>query len=193
MISCPTGSWFGKRKVFTSSPSPHAIIPEKRLNHFPFGASGSRSSQLINSTNCSSGISRLSTRFMRWSKRDGGKFLRRILGMWLFAVEAFHNCLFQTGFLIGIVRFNHAFGQQADFFSRKLAVARTTPLMLRPGFQRLCRRLCLHALKLQRLMGDAKTFCFVLFGHDSAACRRDYKTVMFSALFLSRRRSECPA
>ncbi len=48
VTSSPPGTCPGRRNVFTNSPSPQTIIPEKRLNHRPSETSGSETSQSAN-------------------------------------------------------------------------------------------------------------------------------------------------
>jgi hypothetical protein len=57
--SLPIATCPGRRNVFTKSPSPQTVIAAKRLNHFPFGTSGSVSSQSANKPSWLAEISRI--------------------------------------------------------------------------------------------------------------------------------------
>src|SRR5947208_11126254 len=79
-MGSPLAFWSGRRKVLTSSPSTHTIIPENRLNHPPSGTSGLLSSHVANKTSCSAEIFRSCMRFNRCWKRAGGTLVHRTLG-----------------------------------------------------------------------------------------------------------------
>jgi len=53
------GERFAVKNVFTSSPSPQTVTAGKRLNHFPFGTSGSVSSQSANKPSWLAAMSRV--------------------------------------------------------------------------------------------------------------------------------------
>src|SRR5712691_5720402 len=55
----PFGACPGSRNVLINSPSPHTVMPEKRLYHSPSGTSGSESSHAASNSSCVAGIFRL--------------------------------------------------------------------------------------------------------------------------------------
>jgi len=54
----PFGACPGSRNVLINSPSPHTVMPEKRLYHSPSGTSGSVSSHVASNSSCVAGIFR---------------------------------------------------------------------------------------------------------------------------------------
>ena len=87
------------------------IIPGNRLNHFPFGTSGSVSSQSANKPIWLAEISRDRMRSSKWCNRAGGRLRRRILGIGTAAVESTNNRFANPRGLHGICRVDHALGQ----------------------------------------------------------------------------------
>jgi hypothetical protein len=71
------GERFAVKNVFTSSPSPQTVTAGKRLNHFPFGTSGSVSSQSANKPSWLAEISRDRMRSSKWCNRAGGRLRRQ--------------------------------------------------------------------------------------------------------------------
>ncbi len=72
--SLPIATCPGRRNVFTKSASPQTIIPGNRLNHFPFGTSGSVSSQSANKPIWLAEISRDRMRSSKWCNRAAEDF-----------------------------------------------------------------------------------------------------------------------
>jgi len=105
------GERFAVKNVFTSSPSPQTVTAGKRLNHFPFGTSGSVSSQSANKPSWLAEISRDRMRSSKWCNRAGGRLRRRILGIGTAAVESTNNRFANPRGLHGICRVDHALGQ----------------------------------------------------------------------------------
>jgi len=105
------GERFAVKNVFTSSPSPQTVTAGKRLNHFPFGTSGSVSSQSANKPSWLAEISRDRMRSSKWCNRAGGRLRRRILGIGTAAVESTNNRFANPRGLHGICRVDHALGK----------------------------------------------------------------------------------
>ena len=109
--SLPIATCPGRRNVFTKSASPQTVIAGNRLNHFPFGTSGSVSSQSANKPIWLAEISRDRMRSSKWCNRAGGRLRRRILGIGTAAVESTNNRFANPRGLHGICRVDHALGQ----------------------------------------------------------------------------------
>ncbi len=121
-LSFPLGSWSAVRNVLTSSPSPHTVIPENRLNHLPFGTSGWVSSQSASAPSWSDEISRDLMRSSRWFNNVGGRFCRRILGIVVPTVESANDRFANFGCFHRIGSLDHSLCQLRQFVSGQMSL-----------------------------------------------------------------------
>ena len=104
------GERFAVKNVFTSSPSPQTVTAGKRLNHFPFGTSGSVSSQ-SKQTELARRDFAGSDAIKQVVQQSRRKTSPPILGIGTAAVESTNNRFAKLRGLHGICRVDHALGQ----------------------------------------------------------------------------------